>query len=277
MTGHYMLATVLFYLGHLVDSRDHYDEAIALADREPRVVLPDGRDPGVSCRAQMGRVLWLLGYPDQALAMSELALSRARRAEQPLALVFAMFLDMLRRQLSRDVAGTAQAAQALLALAAEHDLPQYRAWASIVSGWALAANDPSGGIARMREHLAAYERMGSELSRSHFLALLADALGAAGSCDEGLAVIEQALASVERTGERYYLAELYRLGGELSFRSSDAPRRDRATDTFRQAIAQARGQQARSWELRAATSLMRAATTDMTKADAREARALLGL
>ena len=129
----------------------------------------------------------------------------------------------------------------------------------------------------MREHLAAYERMGSELSRSHFLALLADALGAAGSCDEGLAVIEQALASVERTGERYYLAELYRLGGELSFRSSDAPRRDRATDTFRQAIAQARGQQARSWELRAATSLMRAATTDVTKADAREARALLGL
>ena len=71
-------------------------------------------------------------------------------------------------------------------------------------------------------------------------------------------------------GERYYLAELYRLGGELSFRSSDAPRRDRATDTFRQAIAQARGQQARSWELRAATSLMRAATTDVTKADARE-------
>jgi adenylate cyclase len=257
VTAHYMLGTVLLYLGEVAASRDHYEQGIALADADPRLTLPDDRDPGMSCRAQMGRVLWLLGYPEQARAMSEAALARARRAQHPLALAFALFLDMLRRQMSRDVDGAARVAEELSALTAEHDLVQYRAWAEIVFGWAQAIADPAVGIGQLRESLAAYERMGSELSRPHFLALLAEALGAAGRQAEALSVIKDALASVARTNERYYLAELYRLVGLLAMRSPDAAFRATARECFERAAAMARQQGARSWELRALATLAR--------------------
>jgi predicted ATPase len=257
ITAHFMLGTVLFYLGEFTASRDHYVQGITLADAHPQIRLPDGRDPAVACRAQMGRVLWLMGYPDQARAMNEAALGSARRAQQPLALAFALFLDMLRRQLSRDAGGTARRGDELSSLAAEHDLAQFRAWAGIVQGWALIATDAEAGIARLKEHLAAYERLGGELSRPHFLALLAEALGAAGRQAEALAVIQEAFASVARTNERYYLAELHRLEGDLAMQSPDPAFRTTAPACVERAVAIARQQGARAWELRALASLAR--------------------
>jgi adenylate cyclase len=269
VTAHYMLGTVYFYLGELVASRTHYEQGIALSESHPDLVLPDGRDPGVSCRAQIGRVLWLLGYPEQARVMTETALVKARRAEQPLLLAFALFLEMLRRQLSRDVAGTSSCSEELLALSEEHDLVQYGTWAGIVRGWALAASDTGAGLAHMQASLAQYERLGSELSRPHFLALLAEILGAAGRIDEGLAVIEDALASVERTDERYYQPELYRLLGELSRRSSDPVRQASSTEWWTRAVLVAQRQGARSWELRASVSLARSPMPHLTTEEAR--------
>jgi hypothetical protein len=129
-------------------------------------------------------------------------------------------------------------------------------------------SDLGGGFGP-RHSLAQYERLGSELSRPHFLALLAEVLGTAGRIDEGLAVIEDALASVERTDERYYLPELQRLLGELSRRSSDSARRAGSTEWFTRAVLDAQRQRARSWELRASVSLARSPMPHVTIEEAR--------
>jgi len=255
VTAHYMLGTVLVYLGDLVASREQYAHGIALSDAHRELTLPDGRHPGVACRAQMARVLWLLGYPEQALEVSEGAQRDAQR--HPHDLAFTLFLDMLLRQFRREIALTEQRAEQLKALADEHVLPHYRAFAGILHGRARAASDAAAGIAEMRESLAAYEQLGNELSRPHFLALLAEALANAGRREEALRVLDDALASAERTNERYYEAELHRLKGELLVASEDDAQRMEAERCFHRALDVAQRQQARSLELRAATSLGR--------------------
>ncbi|MBI3048433.1 MAG: AAA family ATPase [Acidobacteria bacterium] len=253
ITAHYMLGTVLVYLGKIASASEHYMQGIALSDAHPGLTLPDGRHPGVACRAQMARVLWLLGYPERALEMSE----AAQQAAHPHDLAFAFFLDMLLRQFRREIALTEQRAEQLKALADEHLLPHYRAFAGIVHGWARAPSDAASGIAEMRENLAAYERLGNELSRPHFLALLAEVLASSGRSQEGLAAIAEAFASLEHTGERYYEAELHRLRGELLLQSGSGQDGVEAEACFHRALEVARRQQAKSLELRSATSLAR--------------------
>lgn len=257
VTAHYMLGTVLVYLGDITAAREHYAQGIAPSDAHPELTLADGRDPGISCRAQLGRVLWLLGYPEQALEVSEAAQRAAQEGAHPHDLVFAFFLDMLLRQFGREIAQTQQRAEHLRALADEHSLPQYRAWGHILHGWARAPSEGAAGIAEMRESLAAYERLGIELSRPHFLALLAEAVGNDGRGEEAVLIVDDALASTERTHERYYEAELHRLKGELLLKSPQANARPEAEACFHRALEVARRQQAKSLELRAATSLAR--------------------
>jgi predicted ATPase len=255
VTAHYMLGTVLVYLGEIASAGEHYVQGIALSDAHRELTLPDGRNPGIACRAQMARVLWLLGHPEQALEVSE----AAQRAAQthPHDLAFACFLDMLVRQFRREIALTQQRAEHVRALADEHHLPHYRAWAGILHGWARAPSEAAAGIAEMRESLAAYERLGNELSRPHFLALLAETLGNDGRSEESLAAVTEALASVERTGERYYESELHRLKGELLLKSETDQQRAEAEACFHRALEVAQRQHAKSLESRAAMSLAR--------------------
>ena len=256
-TAHYMLGTVSVYLGDLVAARQHYADGIAMGDAHPRASdLPDGRDPAITCRAQMGRVLWLLGYPDQAVAVSEAALTLATQSGQPHSIVFALWVDMFLRQFLGEVAATADRADRSLVLAKEHDLPQYRTWAGIVRGWAQAMQGDSDGVTSMQQNLAVYDRIGSTLSRTHFLGMLAEALGKHSRVDEALAVVTDALADVERYSERYYEAALYRIRGELLLQLPGASPAD-AESAFSASIVCARRQEAKAFELSAATSLAR--------------------
>src|SRR5262245_30800511 len=125
-------------------------------------------------------------------------------------------------------------------------------------GWALAVQGQGEeGIAQLHQGLAAFRAVGLELGRSWHLALLAEAYGEVGQTEAGLAVLAEALAVVDKTGEeRYWEAELYRLKGELLLALS-AEKYAEAETCFHQALDLARHQQARSLELRAATSLSR--------------------
>jgi predicted ATPase len=113
----------------------------------------------------------------------------------------------------------------------------------------------------MRQGLAAYRATGAEALRPHFLALLAEACGKARQAEEGLTVLAEALAAVNKTGERYYEAELHRLKGELTLQAKDQSLRsqveEEAEACFHKAIDIARQQQAKSLELRAVMSLSR--------------------
>lgn len=270
VSAHYTLGSVLVYLGEMVEAREHFRQGIALCDASGRLrlTLPDDRDPSVSCRAQLARVMWLLGYPDQALTFSDTAQALANELGQPLAEAFALFLDMLLRQLRREAGHTRHRAESLLALARDHDLAQYAAWAEVPLGWACAAQGQSGGIERMREGLSRSEQMGSVLSRPHFLALLADILDREGQIEEGLAVVAEGLASVDRVGERYYEAELHRLQGELLRKAGGDDLREAAA-CFDHAIEVAKRQGAKSLELRAVMSLARLLQQQGRSAEAR--------
>ena len=160
-------------------------------------------------------------------------------------------------------------AEALIALGTEQGLPTWLGMGTILRGWALAQQGHGAeGLSQIREGLAAWRSTGSEMWRSQFLALLAESYGKDEQVEEGLRTVAEALAFVERTEERYYEAELYRLKGELTLQQSqDAAE---AETCFRKAIEIAQKQQAKSWELRAATSLARLWQGQGKRAEARE-------
>jgi predicted ATPase len=169
-------------------------------------------------------------------------------------------------------------------------LPFWVLGGTFLRGWALAEQGQvAEGIAQIRQALSACQAMGTAVVRSYLLALLTEAYRNGGQITEGLAVVAEALATVEETGERFYAAELYRLKGELLLQSGvqgpeagSVTRQAAEAETwFRQALDTARHQQAKSLELRAATSLSRLwqqqgkRTEGFETADLQEARALL--
>jgi predicted ATPase len=256
-TAHYMLGTVSVYTGEIVTARRHYLDGIAIGDAHlGDSDLPDGRDPAITCRGQMGRVLWLLGYPDQAVAVSEVAMALASRSGQPHSIVFALWADMFLRQFLGQVDATADRADRILVLANEHDLPQYRTWAGIMRGWATAMQGNPDGVPAMQQALAVYDRISSTLSRTHFLDMLAQALGKYSRVDEALVAVDDAFASVERYNERYNEAGLHRTRGDLLLQRPGTSPAD-AEAAFAASIACARRQQLKAFELSAATSLAR--------------------
>jgi predicted ATPase len=142
----------------------------------------------------------------------------------------------------------------------------------IYLGWAQAmAGDLDGGIAQMRHHLTDLRTTGLELLNEYILALIATALSRTGRFDEGLRTINEAFPIIERTGARWYEAEVHRLKGELLL-AQDASNAAQAEKSFRTAIDISRKQSARSWELRATISLARL-LRDTGQRD--EARAML--
>jgi predicted ATPase len=157
-----------------------------------------------------------------------------------------------------------------MALASEKGFPQFLALGMIMRGWALAVRGQGEeGIAQLHQGLAAFRAVGAELGRSRTLAWLAEAYGEVGQTEEGLTVLAEALAVVDKTGERHWETELYRLKGELRLRQ-DVPDEQEAESCLRQAVAVARQQQGKSLELRAALSLSRLWQRQGKRVEARE-------
>ena len=146
-----------------------------------------------------------------------------------------------------------------MALATAQGFAQFAAQATIMRGWVLAAQGQgAAGTAQMRQGLVAYQATGSAQKRPYNLALLADAYGSLGQTAEGLSLLAETLATVDRPGERGWDAELHRLQGELLLAQAGARQQvPEAEACLHQALDVARRQQAKSWELRAATSLSR--------------------
>jgi predicted ATPase len=153
-------------------------------------------------------------------------------------------------------------AEVLLALAEEQGFALRVTEGTLLRGGALVGQGKvEEGIVQIRQGLTAYQAMGAGVAVTYFLALLAAAYGKVGQAKEGLALIAEALAVVEKTGGRHWEAELYRIKGELRLQSKvlgpKSKAEEEAEECFHKAIEIARKQQAKSWELRASTSLAR--------------------
>lgn len=205
----------------------------------------------------MALLLWCLGYPDQALRQCQEALAPARGLAQPHSLAFAHSFAATLYQLRREAQHTRAQAEASIELCREQGFTFRLAHGTVLRGWVLTTQGQhEGGMAQIRESLAAYRAAGIELGLPYYLALLAEGYRQAGPADEAFGMLADALATAHRTGERWCEAELYRLQGEFFLRQHN-PRQQRAEACFHRALAIARGQQAKSWELRAAMSLGR--------------------
>ena len=166
-----------------------------------------------------------------------------------------MILSSLFHSFCRELRLTQERSEAAISLAKEQGFPYFMAIGSLLRGWALAQQrQAQEGIEQLHQGLIAVRATGAELLRPCYLALLAHAYGAMGQPEAGLTALTEALALVDATGERWYEPELYRLKGELLLQCSSDNQAD-AESCFHHALDIARSQQAKSFELRTATSL----------------------
>jgi predicted ATPase len=265
------LAVTSLSLGDPAATREHMEQAVALYDhkRHSSHTLLYGRDPGVACRAFGAVALWLLGYPDQAVKCSHEAVAIGRELRQPSTLVLALHFAAVLRLYRREGPAVKENAEAAMAIATEHGFSFWLANTQIMRGWALIQNGESAsGIAQLRQGLNALTAAGGAKSLTYFFALMAEALGKLGQTEEALAMLSEAI--MHDTGERFHWAELHRLRGEYLLRQETADVACRQAEAcFRQAIAIARQQQAKSLELRAAMSLTRLYRQQDRQAEAR--------
>jgi predicted ATPase len=218
----------------------------------------------------LARVSWHLGYPEQALRHSGQAVAIAEGISHPFSRAVALSWAAALHQLRGETRQTQELAEISLALATEQGFPFLAAFAMVFRGWALVEQGQSEeGIAQLRDGLVAYRATGAELESSHWLGLLAEACRDTGQTEDGLRVIAEAFDHVAQTGIVYYEPELRRLEGELRLRQ-DPANAQKAETCFRCAVETAREQQAKSWELRASTSLARLWRDQGKRTDARD-------
>jgi predicted ATPase len=209
----------------------------------------------VTARASRAAVLWLLGFPEQALEAAEDAVRLGERLAHPFSLAVALHLNAMVHQFRREGAATQAGAEALVRLSTEQNLAFWAGAGMISRGWAWAAQGaPHDAVTEIRRGLAIERSTGTELSQPHGITLLAETCLRRGLIDEGLDSLAQALDAVERSEERMYEAEIHRLRAEVLVKQG---RVDEAATSLQRALGVARGQQARSLELRAAMSLGR--------------------
>jgi predicted ATPase len=249
----------LYFLGEFAPVRLHLEQGIAQHTLQPSRAadVRYGEDPGGLCYRYLAWTLWSLGYPEQVLHRSHEARTLAQALAHPATQAFALYGAARLRQLRREVPETRELAEATIAVSTEHGNTSYLAYGTFLRGWALfQQGQHEEGLAQLHQGLAAMRTASSEVARPPFLALLAEAYGTVAQVDQGLSLLAEAHTIIDQNGQRYVEAECHRLEGELRLRQT-APEVAQAARCFQQALEVARQQQAKSLELRAATSLSR--------------------
>jgi predicted ATPase len=270
LQAHHAAWFTRFYAGDPAQAHGHCDEGRRLYDFErhrSHAFLYAGHDPGVCACLNAAWIEWLLGYPDKALDSINDGVRLAERLAHPLSLHYAFFygavLHLFRREpelvLPHVRAGELVASEQRLALYMEPDI--------LRSGALLDRGAVRQAAASLRESFAARHAIGRRLHGPYQLALLSEGLARAGDRDGAVAALAEAEAAIETSGQRWWEAEISRLRGMLLLSSQ---RFTKCEACFERALDVARQQQARSLELRAATSLARLWGEQGRRAEARD-------
>jgi len=269
MSAQIALGDPLFSMGELVRARKHFEEAIALYDFDRHRGIAGFVDPGVSALSYLALTLWQLGYPDRALKKSNEALELAQALSHPHSHIFALGYVAGLHHSRREPRAAQEAAESVITLSSEHGFTDFLPSAGCSRGWAMAQQGKiEDGIPQIEESLAVARATGMELSRTGYLYTLAETLMDAGRLTAGLNAVKEAIAVAEAREERIYEAEVHRLKGELLLKQN-ASKAAEAQRCFLRAIEIARKQCAKSWELRATTSLARLLASQGRRDEAR--------
>jgi predicted ATPase len=260
LQAHHAAWPILLCRGELLLCRQHAEQGLALYDRDEhrfQALRYGGHDPGACCRYHLAQALWLLGYPDRAVAMARDSVRLARELAQPFSLVLAVSHASYLHQCRGEPRLAQQWAEETIALSVEQGFTHYRATGDLFLGWSKAAQgDLEAGTAAVQESLTALRTAGFNVRRSYYLALMAEIGRWSGRLEAGQNAIAEAFAFADESGERWWEADLHRLEGELLLARS-TPNSGNAEACFHRALEVARQQSARAFELRAATSLAR--------------------
>jgi predicted ATPase/DNA-binding winged helix-turn-helix (wHTH) protein len=261
LVGDRMVGYIQHLLGDQVAARSRIERMLSRYD--PPVIgsqmIRFIFDQHATARCFLARILWLQGFPDQAMATADDIVERALHGEDVLSLcqvlvqagcpvsLFVGNLDKLGRFV-----------EALLAHSARNTLDFWLAWGRCFKGVLLIRRgDLAGGLTLLRAALSELRDIEFGVYYVVFLAEFADASGRAGNVAQGLVAIQEALDRAERNEERWYLPELLRIRGELALREGTSLSAGEADGWLRRSLDLAREQQTPSWELRTAASLFR--------------------
>jgi predicted ATPase len=200
-------------VGSFASSRTHYEEALALYDPISHGSLghQTGSYPQVVARAYLGFVLLCLGLPDQALTRTSAAIAETRMLDHPPSLASGLMVGAMLHSLVGDNRALSEWADELVAVAVQQGVPWWRTVGTIYRGWVKTNNDHTPeGISLLRGGSAAYRATGAEMWMPYYTALLARACDVEGRIEEALTLLDDALQIVEKTGERWFEAELHR-------------------------------------------------------------------
>jgi len=259
MIGHRIVGSSLLFTGDIAEGRGHFDQALALYDPAEHRSLATrfGQDTRMTLLSYRSLALWLLGCPEAALSDADEALKNSREIGQAATLMFALRITQTTYGLCGNRVATAAHAQELVALAEEKGAPFWKAFGMMNQGSVLALTGRASGATEMLiSGIAAYRTTGATIFLPFYLPHLARAHAELGQFEEAWRCIGQAMRAAETTKEKWCEAEIHRTAGEITL-LSPAPDAAKAQAHFERALAIARAQQAKSWELRAATSLAR--------------------
>jgi len=242
--------------GEFIAAQQHLERANAVYDRDLDHYLPMYKARVVPSRAQASWALWMTGCPDQAYKRAEEAVAFATRLGNPFSMVFALMHAIALAHLRGDYEMIRPRAETMMQIAREQGFPYWSAIASMAIGRTLVGEGSyDAGIIRMVDAMTNLREAGGELIYNYALSLLAESYLAAQEPEKGLAAIAEALDAIETSGQHMLEAELWRLRGELLVLRGDSE--SEAERSFHKSLQMAQSQQARSWELRTATSLAR--------------------
>jgi class 3 adenylate cyclase/tetratricopeptide (TPR) repeat protein len=257
MVAHRLMGTSLSTTGDLVEGRTHLDKAIALYERAEHSPLATrfGQDVGVVILSWRSWTVWVLGYPEAALADAERAIKNAREIGHAPTLMYALHFAPWTAILRGDYAEANARAGELIALGEQKGAAFWKEGGIVIRGCLLAlTGQPEAAIQTINTGMNFWRSTGSSYTFSLSLPHLATAYANLGQFDDAWRCIREALTMVETTKERWCEAEVHRNAGEIALKSAQS---NRAEADFERALSVARAQRAKSWELRASMSLAR--------------------
>ena len=259
MVGHRLMGMALVFKGEFAQARMHLDRAITLYDpaaHRPLAAL-FGQDNKMAALTFRSWALWLLGYPDAALADAEHALKDARAIGQAGTLMYALTLPSWIPILCGKYAAANAHSDEAVALAEEKGTLTWKALGTVTRGCVLAlTSKASDAVQMINDGITAWRSTGSTFWIPWYLSNLAGAYAQLGEVNEAGRYIGEAMTTLKTAKENWCEAEANRVAGEISLMSPE-PDAAKAQAYFEQAVSIARMQQAKSWELRASTSLAR--------------------
>ena len=259
MIGHRLMAGSLMGTGDIVEGRKHYDRAMALYDPAENRSLATrfGQDLGVAILSFRSYALWTLGYTEAALADARKALKDAREIGHAATLMYALNQTAFTHIFCGNYATANAQLDEVVALADEKGALYWKALGIALQGCVLAlSGKASDAVHVIASGITALRSTGATIFVPLYLSHLTRAYAELGQVDDAWRCICEAITTIETTKERWLEAEVHRTAGEIALLSANQDAA-KAEAYFERALAVARQQQAKSWELRAAMSLAR--------------------